>query len=125
MDGQRVTGRFGRGLLWCALGAMLALSPDTGSADQCTGIGTPCEYQLQRAVTYNGLQSQTPLYFCTTGTTFDEGEAAWQLIDTITNCFSVIEQIGLEHGNFTGLVTNWCTDSENFQIQICCCPTND
>ena len=76
MDGQRVTGRCGRGLLWCTLGAMLALNPDTASADQCTGIGTPCEYQLQSAVTYNGLQSQTPLYFCTTGTIFDEGEAA-------------------------------------------------
>ena len=41
MDGQRVTGRCGRGLLWCTLGAMLALNPDTASADLCTGIGTP------------------------------------------------------------------------------------
>jgi hypothetical protein len=123
---QRIIGRFGLQLLWCALGAMLALSPDTASADECADPGSPCDYQLQAAATYNGWQTQTPVYACTAGTTFDEGETAWQLIDTTLQCFTVIEQLGLEAGPvFTGLVTNWCTDKENFQIQICCCPPVD
>ena len=116
-----------RGRLAAAVvGATLALGPGTASADQCTEAGSPCEYQVQLAATYNGAQTQTPVYACTAGTTFDEGETAWQLVNTTLQCFSVIEQIGLEGGPvFAGLVTNWCTGSQNFQIQICCCPPID
>ena len=126
MDVQRIIGRFGRRSLRCTLGALLALSPGTASADECADPGSPCDYQLQAAATYNGWQTQTQVYACTAGTTFDEGDTAWQLINTTSGCFTVTEQFGLEAGPvFNGLVTNWCTDSQNFQIQICCCPPID
>jgi hypothetical protein len=70
MDEQRITGRFGRRLLWCTLGAMLALSPGTASAagsstDACgqsitTGLSPDhdCQNQTQTAIPYNGSQTQ-------------------------------------------------------------------
>ena len=126
MDGQQITGRFGLRLLWCALGVMVAPGPGTALADECADPGSPCNYQLQSAVAYNGWQTQTLIYACTAGTTFDEGDTAWQLINTTSGCFTVTEQFGLEAGPvFNGLITNWCTDSQNFQIQICCCPPID
>ena len=75
MNVQRITGRFGRRLLWCTLGAMLALSPGTASAagtttDACTQAGVPlgagntCQNQTQAAVGYNGSQSQGWAYYC-------------------------------------------------------------
>ena len=126
MDAQQIINRFGRRLFWCALGAVLALSPGTGSADQCTEIGSPCEYQLQSAVTYSGLLTQTPIYFCTAGTAFDKNDAAWQVVNATIQCFSVLEAPVLEvAGNFAGTITNRRLDNKNFQIQICCCPAND
>ena len=78
MDARRIVivGRFGRRLLWCALGATLALGPGAASAqgslpgeDPCNGNHHPqpipnCQNQVSGPVTFNAGQQATIAYFC-------------------------------------------------------------
>jgi hypothetical protein len=74
MDGQRFIIRLGRRQLWCALGALLALSPGTASAqglpgeDPCTGNSHPspipnCQNQVSLPITFNAGQEANIAYF--------------------------------------------------------------
>ena len=128
MDARWIVDRFGRGLLWCTLGAVLALGPGTALADKCNQeppVGG-CEYQLQSPIHYTGLQTRSWAYYCSSGTFFEIGQAAWVLIDTPTNTFTVTENIVAETGNnnFDASITNWTLVDHDFEIQICCCNFN-
>ena len=72
MDARRIVGRFGRRLLWCALGATLALGPGAASAqaaDACsqanvTWPNNPCQNQVQAPISYTGWRTKSWAYYC-------------------------------------------------------------
>lgn len=127
MDGQRITGRVGRRLLWCTLAAMLALSPGMGSAqtstDACSQTSNvpasnDCQNQTQYPVTYSLLQTQSWSYSCTGDhpyfSSLNSG-IAWN--DT---CFTNTENVVGETGsNFDGDFTNWC-NTDTLVVTLAC-----
>jgi hypothetical protein len=131
MDAQRITGGFGRRLLWCTLGAMLALSPGTASAagsstDACgqTGptAGYLCQNQTQGAVGYNGSQTQGWAYYCNDPngvyTNFwpDTDGIAWN-----NTCFTEAENYVFEGGEKSDAnYTNWCVTTQSLVVVLAC-----
>ena len=130
MNVQRITGRFGRRLLWCALGATLALSPGTASAagtttDACTQAGVPlgagntCQNQTQAAVGYNGSQSQGWAYYCGGDHTYFYGGTngiAWN-----NTCFTETENGFFESGNKADAdFINWCATGQSLVVVLAC-----
>ena len=138
MDGQRIAGRFGRRLLWCMFGALLALSPGTATAagsstDACTQAGLQpdpsitCQNQTQAAVGYNGSQTQGWAYYCGGDHTFfapGTDGIAWN-----NTCFTEVEDGFLEGGDKADAnFTNWCIDSQSLVVVLACYsqdPTDD
>ena len=128
MDVQQIIDRFGHRLLWCTLGAMLALSPDTASAQDGTTLdackqagveidllglpGSTCQNQTQAPISYNGGQTQGWAYYCGG----DQYVLPSWLTDGIAwfnSCFTEVESGFSEScskadANFT----NWCTATE-------------
>ena len=132
MDGQRISGRVGRRLLWCTLGAMLALSPGTAVAqagtttDACTQAGLQpdpsitCQNQTQAAVDYNGSQTQGWAYYCNDPTYqwFYGGVngIAWN-----NTCFTEVENPATEgSAKADSSYTNWCLDSQSLTVVLAC-----
>ena len=133
MDGQRITGRFGLRLLWCTLGATLALGPDTASAqvgtttDACTQADIDidssytCENQTQATITYSGLQSQGWAYYCTGDHPYFPGSNSPPAIAWDNTCFTEVENEFLESGSKEdGSFTNWCTSIQPLTVVLAC-----
>jgi hypothetical protein len=132
MDGQRITGRFGRRLLWCTLGAMLALGPGTASAvgtstDACTQADIQidssytCQNQTQTTITYSGLQSQGWAYYCTGDHPYFPGSNSPPAIAWNNTCFTEVENEFLESGSKEdGSFTNWCTSIQSLTVVLAC-----
>jgi hypothetical protein len=135
MDARRIVivRRFGRRLLWCTLGAMLALSPGTASAqagtttDACTQAGLiadatndfTCQNQTQAAVGYNGSQTQGWAYYCGGDHSFfapGTDGIAWD-----NTCFTETENGFLEGGRKADATyTNWCVSSQSLVVVLAC-----
>ena len=131
MDVQRIIGRFGRRLLWCTLGAMLALSPGTalaqagGSTDACGQSGdivegSVCQNQPQAAVGYSGSQTQGWAYYCTDPSYAylygGNNGIAWD-----NSCFTELENPFTEGGDQADAnFTNWCLDSQALTVTLAC-----
>ena len=126
MDVQRIIGRFGRRLLWCTLGAALALGPGLASAqDACanSSIQYPtCQNQVQAGVTYKPLQSQNWAYYCGGDhPNFYKNNLAYAFGNT---CFTAVEHGSAENDNFDGGFTNWCLSSQLLVVVLACLPFN-
>ena len=133
MDVQRIIGRFGRRLLWCTLGAMLALSPGTalaqagGSTDACGQSGdivegSVCQNQPQAAVGYSGSQTLGWAYYCNdpNGAYIyfwaDTNGIAWN-----NTCFTEAENELLESGSKSDAnYTNWCISGQSLTVVLAC-----
>ena len=131
MDGQQFIGRFGRRLLWCALGAMLALSPGTASAagsstDACgqspASVYALCQNQTQAAVGYSGSQTLGWAYYCNdpNGAYIyfwaDTNGIAWN-----NTCFTEAENELLESGSKSDAnYTNWCISGQSLTVVLAC-----
>ena len=128
MDVRRITGRFGHRWLWCALGAPLALSPSTASAQNACGQLSPddpqpgelCQNQTQAAVGYNALQTQEGAYYC-----YDPNGVyiyTWPGTYGIAfnnSCFTVAENPDPgDSGESDALYTNWCITGQSLTVVI-------
>ena len=129
---QRIIGRFGLRLLWCTLGALLALSPGSALAqagtttDACgqSGAypGATCQNQTQYAVGYNASQTQGWAYYCNDPNNVyiyfwaDTNGIAWN-----NTCFTEAENLvmeGVEKSDAN--YTNWCIDSQSLTVVLAC-----
>ena len=130
MDVQRIVGRLGgRGLLWCTLGAALALGPGTASAqgatDACGQLGVSgnvnnCQNQVQAPVSYKGWETKSWTYYCGGDHPFFvDGIGGWR-IDNSQNCWTGTENPIEEHSNFDGSFTNWCVDTRQLVVTLAC-----
>ena len=130
MDGQRITGRFGLRLLWCTLGALLALSPGAALAQNACGqiaeelfaTGALCQNQTQAAVSYNGSQTQGWAYYCSdpNGVYTNFWQGVYGIAFTNT-CFTVAENGFVESGSKSDAnYTNWCVTSQSLTVQLAC-----
>jgi hypothetical protein len=130
MVGPQIIGRFGRRLLWCTLGALLALSPGTASAQNACGQVAPdfvspgdlCQNQTQAAVGYSGSQTQGWAYYCSDPnnvyTNFWQGVYGIAFNNT---CFTVAENGFFESGSKSDAnYTNWCLDSQSLVVVLAC-----
>ena len=123
---QRIVRRFGRRLLWCTLGAMVALGPGTGSAQAADACGqsavshpfNDCQNQVQAPISYDGWQTQSWAYYCGGDHPhFAEGNdgVAWD-----NSCFTNTENLVKENDNFDGDFTNWCLDTQSLVAVLAC-----
>ena len=133
MDMQRIIGRFGRGLLWCTLGALLALSPDTASAQSACGQfgtsgnldpGTLCQDQTQYAVSYTGWQTQGWAYHCSDpNNVYTNYWPSTYGIAFSNSCFTVAENPVNDAGDQSKAdanYTNWCVDNQSLTVVLAC-----
>jgi hypothetical protein len=128
MDARRlvIVGRFGRRLLWCALGATLALGPGAASAqDACANLtinADGCQNQVQAPISYNGWETKSWAYYCTGDhPDFVENDTGHGYAYGNT-CFSANENSLAENDNFDGSFTNWCIGTQNLVIVLACFP---
>ena len=124
MDVQRIIGGFGRRLLWCTLGAMLALGPGTALAQNACGQfgssgsldpATAFQNQTQYAVGYSGSQTQGWAYYCNDpNNVYTNYWPKTYGIAFNNSCFTVAENPVNDAGDQSKAdanYTNWCLDS--------------
>jgi hypothetical protein len=121
---QWIVGRFGRRVLWCALGAMPALGPGTArAADACSQSSVswpnnPCQNQVQGPVSYGGWQTQSWAYYCAGDHPYfaiGNNGIAWD-----NTCFTNTENQLKENDNFDGDFTNWCIGTQSLVVTLAC-----
>jgi hypothetical protein len=130
MDARRIVigGRFGRRLLWCTLGALLALGPGatSASADGCSKASVQyptCQNQVQAPVTYSGLESRQWAYYCGGDHPhFYDANNSWDFDPA--GCFTALENPAAENDNFDGTFTNWCLHDAQVVVTLGCLPFN-
>ena len=149
MDARRIVivGRFGRRLLWCALGATLALGPGAASAqgsllpgkNPCNGNPHPtpipnCQNQVQGPITFGAGGQYNIAYHCD----FDTGghpnfyiyDNGWAVaVDPVTaeTCLQATES-GPENDEGTtnylqGNFTNLCNHDSDLIVTLACSDT--
>lgn len=134
MDLQGIIGRFGRRLLWCMLGAMLALAPGAASAasDAC-GDGTftikcqpipNCQNQVQAPITFNIWQTQGLNYYCVGDHPyFYTSCGAWSLDSTDGWSYTENPIIEVTGSLFSGTFTNWNFSQQQLVVTLACSDT--
>ena len=140
MDARRIVivGRFGRRLLWCALGATLALGPGAAAAqgsgqDPCSNAHPSpipdCRNQVKAPVHFSFLETKGWAFYCTGDHPyFSPIDGAWSIDNSNVSGsgFSGIENPAAETDSTSKMdatFTNWSLVDNDLIVTLACSDT--